>query len=109
MPAIKRKFNYGHVVLSDLFEHNNKALCGNTVPVLLRNGEEKNLPFGGFVSAAFGQRVKVLDIIAWAEGDGWSDWHDLPTDCWILGQFVKGRVFIVYPVVYYFRKGGERA
>ena len=54
MPAIRRKFHYGNVVLSSEMTFPTNLLCGHTLPVRLINATTANLQFGGFVSAAFG-------------------------------------------------------
>ena len=59
MPAVRRRYNYAHIVLSSDLKFPTKALCGHFLPVLMRDGTAKNIKFGGFVSAAFGQRVKI--------------------------------------------------
>lgn len=98
MPAVKRKYHYGHVVLSDEMNFPTKTLCGYTVPVLMKDGETKNIEFGGFVSVAFGQRIKIADIIAWTGTEGLSDWHDTQKEELYWGQYIGRKAFIVWPL-----------
>lgn len=100
MPALRRRYNYGHIILSSELKHPTKSMTGLTVAVLLKTGETRNIDFGGFVSAAFGQRIKIVDIVAYTAGDGLvSDWVDLEIGTILLGQYINGKAYAVWPLV----------
>ena len=89
MPKVCCRYNYVHIVLSSDLKFPTKALCGHSLPVLMRDGTYKNHSFGGFVSADFGQRVKIQDVVSYTEGDGTRDWKDLPPAMVLLGQYLR--------------------
>lgn len=88
---IRFRHNYSVVELSATgMVGNSKILTGNTIPALLKDGESCFKPYGGDVDYRFiGQspRVKLIGIIAWQDA---SDvWHDLPSDHYLVGVYLK--------------------
>jgi hypothetical protein len=73
MPALMRRLNYRHIILSDYSEH-------ETVGVLRKDGCYRYVPWLGFldIAQARGQgRPVKLEVIRVTEGDGLGDWQHL--------------------------------
>lgn len=103
MPAIRRRYHQGSVVLgANSHISDTKALCGKTVPVLMKDGETKNIPFGGFVNSLSGQRVKIIDITQFTDCElGWLDWQDLPPETIVVGMYKTGQIYVTFPLQFY--------
>lgn len=102
MPALRRRFNNGTIILSSELEFPTKAAVGRSVAVMMKGDRIENFSFGGFVSAAFNQPVKVKEIEAYTLGDGILDsWIELEKGSVLLGNYDRRtkKVFLIWPLV----------
>ena len=99
MPAIRRRFHYGNVILNPQIVGKPTA-AGRTVDVLLKDQIER-IPLLGFLEQRQlpqSHRVKIKNITAYsAESDELGPWLDYGTRALMLGHYSprEGGVFLV--------------
>ncbi|MCG9575440.1 hypothetical protein L1D14_04235 [Vibrio tubiashii] len=103
MGCIRYKHNNGKVLLSsEGLLHGSKAITRNTIPALLNSGEQRFLPYGGFLSVdrtntAKYQFVKLVGIDAYSyDRSGLSDWVNVPDNTYVVGCYVNGRYYLAF-------------
>lgn len=92
MPKIRRRYNYGHVVMNPNIVGGTVLLCGQTVKVRTKNGEGRNVRFAGFVNSyrsdAPMPRVKLYEIEAFSHETGFGgDWICYGREVTMLGHY----------------------
>ena len=100
MFAIKRKYHFGYVVLTPEVFGSSKALCGQTVDVVINNQIERS-PFAGFVAEnnvnGIQDRCSITNIIGFTDGEEpyLSDWQSLSSSDLFEGVNIAGETFLL--------------
>ena len=92
MPKIRRRYNYGHVVMNPHIVGGTVLLCGQTVKVRTKNGEGRNVKFAGFIKAKhpdeIHSQVKLYEIEAFSHETGFGgDWIMYGREATMLGHY----------------------
>ncbi|GEM79574.1 hypothetical protein [Vibrio superstes] len=101
MSSIRYKHNYRFVTLypSITPDRLGNLISGNTIPALLKNGDQKFAPYKGSIDIKECdglQRVKLVHIKGWSPTDGETGlWYDMPPEHYIVGAYKNDGYYIV--------------
>lgn len=99
MPMIRRRYHYNKLYMNPEIV-SGKGLCGQSVPVLEQDGQEKNVHFAGFVDIAeikknSGVMLKNVEAYTKANSMGGGEWIEYAKDEVLLGYESDEGVFLV--------------
>lgn len=95
---IRVKFNYNTYTLNGKKVTSGKPMCGNQVPVLLRSGDFKYVPFSGFrhhVNNKNQRLAKIIDVIAFYEQDELSPAIDIKRHHYCVGEILDDNSIVI--------------
>lgn len=99
MPCIRRHYNYGVLYLNPRLL-GKFAMAGQTVDVVIKQGEFKRIKFAGFTDinqlSVTAKRVKIINISGYSHEDTeLGPWIDYGRDVTMLGVYINGVVWLV--------------
>lgn len=99
MGAIRYRHNYNHVTMNSDEVISGNSISGNRIAALLKNGDTRLAPFGGFldnVSIIHVQKVKLVNLVAWTTDDtGLTGWVAIPKNCYVEGIYLHCEYHVV--------------
>jgi hypothetical protein len=97
MPAIRRRYHYGNLILSPDHALTDNALCGKTVDLITDNESIQRVEFAGFCNLSnYNDFSLFTNIVGYHHGDYpfIGQWIDYALDTVTIGVIVSGKALI---------------